>query len=95
MRVLLKPFPQSVQVLASLQLKSGTQVLLLKFNPAAQLRHWVGLLSWQVRQGNWQVRTQVPVVVLRVYPGTQAEQEELFLHTRHLGPQGMHLDWER
>jgi hypothetical protein len=37
----------------------------------------------------------MPVVVLGVYPGIQAEQEELFLHTRHLGPQGMHLDWER
>jgi hypothetical protein len=37
----------------------------------------------------------MPVVVLGVYPGIQAEQEELFLQVRHFGPQGIHLDWER
>ena len=32
---------------------------------------------------------------LGVYPGTQAEHEELLMQVRHLAPQGMHLDWER
>ena len=30
-----------------------------------------------------------------MYPGTQAEHEELLLQVRHLAPQGMHLDFER
>lgn len=47
-----------------------------------------------MRQGDWQVRTQAPLE-LGVYPGMQAEQEELLLHVRHLAPQGMHLDLER
>jgi len=94
MRTLLKPLPQSVQLSVLLQLKSATQAVPERADPAGQLRHWVGRLSAQVTQGDWQLRTQTPFE-LAVYPGTQAEQEELLLHVRHLAPQGMHLDFER